>query len=387
MLDDAHLQISKRDKSLPVQQALCLSSLASIITRRHVCSVDCALQTLVFHWLKLHRWILYLKSDFVDQESIELPFRLLAKKSIIDFLGVCDDSFLRHMFDSIVASPGIVATLFSLWRLETHDQRFSLPVDPPSHPVFHTQATLDAWMCAFSLRERWDWSEILRPFGGEADALAATALDHLRQDVARMPINYDLVIWDIHLITTLSVNEVIRMPLLNQHSMTIFTNLINSMVDRYATTSQHALVAKCLSYGYWYIRAYVESTEGLPWVIQIVEAGLLSAVLSTEPWVKHLNGQESEDWEPLFLLLGHIIPKYSMYNSVLKPITKQLTAIDTDDLPGKLDKDGLLFQSWSMFQTVVRSRAALYDLVASNETHIETCQNAKVCLPRPSTRP
>lgn len=235
-------------------------------------------------------------------------------------------------------------------------------------------------MCTFSQRESWDWSEILCPFGGEADALAATTLDRLRQDAARIPVNYDLVIWDIHLITTLSVNELIRIPLLNQHSMVVLTNVINSMVGRYAIINQRPLVAKCISYGYWYIRAYVESTEGLPWVTQIVEAGLLSAMLSTEPWIRHLGGPDSEDWEPLFLLLELIIPQYSMYGSVLKPIIKRLTAIEAAGLPGKLDKDGLLFQSWTEFQTVVRNRAALYNLTVSNETYIESCQNAKVCL-------
>ena len=372
------------DNGLPVQQALCLDSVASIIPGRFVCSgPHSTLQTLALHWLELHRWILYLKSDFVDQESVDLSFRLLVKRCIANFLGICDDSFLLHMFDPIVASPGIVSTLFSLWRLETVDKRFSPSVDPSCLPIFHIPATLDSWMCAFSQRERWDWSEILRPFAGEADALAATALDHLRQDIARTPVDYDLIVWGIHLVTALSVNDAIRIPLLNQCSMTILTSVINSLVDHYAITNQHALVAKCISYGYWYIRAYVESTEGLPWVAQIVEAGLLSAMLSTEPWIKHLDGQDSEDWEPLFLLLGQIIPKYSVYGSVLKPMIRWLTAIDAGCLPGKLDKDGLLFQSWYLFQNVVRSRAALYNVSLSNETHIESCQNAKVCPPRP----
>lgn len=368
------------NRSIPVQQALCIASLASIIPGRYVSSeVDSTLQTLSLHWAGFHQWILYLKSDFVDQESVDLSFRLLAKRSIVDFLGICDDGFLRHTFDPIVAAPGIIATLFSLWRLETLDKRFSLSDDPSSHPMRYIPATLDSWMCTFSQRERWDWSEIMRPFGGEADALAATALYHLQQDFARTPINYDLIVWDIHLITALSVNDAIRIPLLNQQSMTILTSVINSMVDRYATTNRHTLVAKCLSYGYWYIRAYVESSDGLPWVTQIVEAGLLSAMLSTEPWIKHLGDQDSEDWEPLFLLLGQIIPKYSVYNSVLKPMIRRLTAIDACGLPGKLEKDGWLFQSWSLFENVVRSRAALYTTTLRNETHIESCQNTKVC--------
>lgn len=383
VLGDAHLEKSKMDKSLPVQQAVCLASLASVIPGRYVCSgPQNTLQTLALHWPKLHRWILYLKGDFVDQESVDLPFRLLAKRCIVEFLGICDDSFLHHMFDPIVASPGIVATLFSLWRLETVDKRFSLTDDPSSHPMLHIQATLDSWMCAFSQRERWDWSEILRPFGGEPDALAATALDHIRQDATRTPINYDLVVWDIHLITTLSVNDAIRIPLLNQGSMTLVTKVVGLMVDQYATTNRHTLVAKCISYGYWHIRAYVESTEGIPWITQVVEAGLLSAMLSTEPWIKHLNGQSSEDWEPLFLLLGQIIPKYSVYSSVLKPMIRRLTAIDAGCLPGKLVKDGFLFQAWFLFENVVRGRAALFNMSLSNETHIESCQNVKVCLSR-----
>ncbi|KAG6377145.1 hypothetical protein JVT61DRAFT_1197 [Boletus reticuloceps] len=379
VLDDAHLRTSMIDKSLPVQQALCLTSLASVIPRRYVCSgAHSTLQTLSLHWVELHRWILYLKNDFVDKENVDLAFRLLAKTAIVDFLGICDESFLQHMFDPIVASPDIIATLFSLWRMETLDKRFSLSVHPSTHPVFHIPATLDSWMCAFSQRERWDWSEILRPFGGEVDALAATALDHLRQDVARSPANYDLIVWDIHLITALSVNDAIRIPLLNQRSMAILATVINSLVDLYATTNQHLLVAKCISYGYWYIRAYVESTDGLPWVTQLVEAGLLSAMLSTEPWIKHLNGQHSEDWEPLFLLLGQIIPRYSVYSTVLKSMIKRLTTIDANDLPGKLEKDGLLFKSWTLFENLVRSRAALYSMSLSNETHIESCQNIKL---------
>ncbi|KAF8442850.1 hypothetical protein L210DRAFT_3502800 [Boletus edulis BED1] len=362
VLDDAHLRTSMIDKSLPVQQALCLTSLASLIPRRYVRSgAHSTLQTLSLHWVELHRWILYLKKDFVDNENVDLAFRLLAKTTIVDFLGICDESFLQHMFDPIVASPDIIATLFSLWRMETLDKRFSLSVDPSTHPVFHIPATLDSWMCAFSQRERWDWSEILRPFGGEVDALAATALDHLQQDVARSPANYDLIVWDIHLITALSVNDAIRIPLLNQRSMAILATVINSLVNLYTTTNQHIIVAKCISYGYWYIRAYVESTDGLPWVTQLVETGLLSAMLSTEPWIKHLNGQDSEDWEPLFLLLGQIIPRYSVYSTVLKSMIKRLTTIDANDLPGKLEKDEQPYINMSL----------------SNETHIESCQNIK----------
>ena len=198
-------------------------------------------------------------------------------------------------------------------------------------------------------------------------------MDRLRQDVAHTPINYNLLVWDIRLITTLSINDAIRMPLLHQHSLTLIASIVSSIVARYATTDQHSILAKCISFGYWYIRAYVESTEGLPWVEQTVDAGLLSAVISTEPWFEHLNGQYSEDWEPLFLYFVEIIPKYSLYSSVLKTMIKQLTAIDVD---------GLLFQGWSVFELIIRRRVVLYNSAAVNETHIESCQNAKVCPPR-----
>lgn len=382
VLDEAHLQSSKSGTVFPMQQALCLASLAPILVKGFVGSdtPNSNLTALTSHWTTLHSWILYLKNDFVDQENVDLPSRLDAWRCIADFLGICDDFFLHDLFETIVSSPGIVATLFSLWRLETRDKRFALSNNPSTHPMFHLPAILDSWMCAFSHRESWDWSQILLPFGGEPDDLATTALEHLRQDVARTPINFDLIIWDIHIITTLSVNDTIRMPLLKQQSMTLLAGVINTMAHQYhATSDQLTLVAKCISYAYWYIRAYAESTEGLPWIIQLVEAGLLSAMLSTERWIKHLSGEDSEDWEPLFLLLGQILPKYSLYSSVLRPMVKQLTAIDAGDLPGKLDKNGALFQVWSTFERVVRDRAGLYKSGIKNETHIESCQNTKVC--------
>ncbi|KAG9315729.1 hypothetical protein JVU11DRAFT_3376 [Chiua virens] len=383
VLDDAHLQTSKTDKSLPFQQVACLTSMATIVVKRYACpEVQDTLLTLAHHWPAFHQWILYLKSDFVDQESVDLEFRLQARRAIVDFLGICDDSLPDDTFDIIVSSPGIIATLFSLWHLETQDKRFSVSgdSDPSYHPTFQIPATLDSWMCAFSHRETWHWPEFLRAFGGDAGALATTALDHLRQDIACEPTNYDLIIWDIHLMTTLSINDSIRIPFLTHQSLTTLSTVVNSLVGRYATTDQHSLVAKCISYGYWYIRAYAESTEGLPWIIQIVEADLLPTLLSTEPWIKHLGGQDHEDWEPLFLLLGQIIPKYSVYNSVLKPMIKQLAVIDASGLAGKLDKNGLLFQCWTVFETIVRNRATLYNSALGNETHIESCQNEKVCL-------
>ncbi|KIJ17826.1 hypothetical protein PAXINDRAFT_167785 [Paxillus involutus ATCC 200175] len=386
VLDPIHLQRAKKNNvhkdpnTYPLQQALGLRSLASILPEWIARKAYAArtLSGLSDRWSPIHDWIIYLKTEYIDQESIDIGFRIVAKRCIVDFLGICRADSLGEMFNAVVTSPGIIAALFALWRLECQDRRFSPCLDdelPP--PIFNIPAILDSWMCTFAHHERWNWPEILRPFNGDGAALATTALDHLQHDIAQTSINYDRIIWDIHLMTTLSINDAIRIPLLNQRSMAILAGVITLMVDQHPTNKHRPLVAKCISYACWYIRAYMEATDGLPWVTQVVEAGILPAMLATEPWLKHLKDKNEEDWEPLFLLLGQMIPKYSIFRSALRPMIKSLRAIEATGLPAKLKTDGPLFKAWSMFEKVIRNRIGLFDRDEGNETHIESCQNAQ----------
>jgi hypothetical protein len=219
----------------------------------------------------------------------------------------------------------------------------------------------------------------MRSFNNDGARIAATALDHLEHDLAQQPIDYDLIIWDIHLLTSLSVNNTIRIPLLMQHSMQKTAGVIATMVSqRPHSTKQRHLVAKAISYSCWYIRAYVEDTDGLPWISEVLEAGLLPSLLAVEPWVRHLKDNNDEDWEPLWLLLSTIFPKYAIFRSVLKVMGRSIKALNAVKAVDRPKPDGPMHKYWTTLETLVMSRLNLLETDDVDEAHVDSCQSPKV---------
>jgi hypothetical protein len=341
------------------------------------------INTLTSRWLIIREWLLFLGTEYVGKESIDMSMRVLAKRAIVDFLGICRHDLLGDSLPIVLSSPGIVSLLFSLWDLETKDRHFSscMPDDnvPGPLPIIRTPAILDSWMCTFSEKETWNWHEIMRPFNNDGARVAVTALDHLEHDLAQQPIDYDLIIWDIHLITSLSVNNTIRIPLLMQHSMQKMVGVITTMVSQRAhCAKQRHLVAKTISFACWYIRAYVEDTDGLPWISEVLEAGLLPSLLAIEPWVRHLKDNNDEDWEPLWLLLAAILPKYAIFRSVLKVMGRSIKALNAVKAVDRPKPDGLMHKRWSTLETLVMARLSLLETDDVDEVHVDSCQSSKV---------
>ncbi|KAG1745860.1 uncharacterized protein EDB91DRAFT_127513 [Suillus paluster] len=384
VVDAVHLQQVKRGLiTEPAQQALALRGLASFMPFWLGRSVYTArmVNTLSTRWPIIREWLLFFGSDYVYKESVEKNMRILAKRAIVDFLGICRDDTLGDMLPTIISSPGIVSLLFGMWDLETRDRLFSTCVQddsvPGPPPMIRTSAILDSWMCTFSEKESWNWHEIMRPFNNDGARIAATALDHLEHDLAQHPIDYDLIIWDIHLLTSLSVNNSIRIPLLMQHSIQKAAGVITIMVSQRPPIKQRRLVAKAISYACWYIRAYVEETDGIPWICEVLEAGLLPSLLAVEPWLKQLKDDNNEDWEPLWLLLSNIFPKYAIFRSVLKVMGRSIKALNVSKPVDRLKTDSPLHKYWHTLEGFVMERLSLLETDDVDEAHVDSCQSSK----------
>lgn len=384
VLDAVHLQQVKRGLiSQPVLQALALRSLASFMPAwltRSLCSAR-LLNTLSDRWPIIREWLFFFETDYVYKESVDVNMRVLAKRAIVDFLALSRHAKLEDLHSTIISSPGVTSMMFGLWHLETENRLFSNYVQdndiPGPPPIFHISAVLDSCMCTFSQSENWNWLEIIRPFKNDMAKIAATALDHLEQDLTQNPIDYDLIIWDTHLITSLSINNSIRIPLLMQHSMQKVTGVITAMVSQRPHPSRCHLVAKAISYACWYLRAYVEDTDGTPWICEVVEAGLLPALLAVEPWLRHIEDDKQEDWEPLWLLLSDILPKYTVFRSVLKVMGRSVKAINTARMVDRLKTDGLLYKHWLVLEGLITFRLSLLEAGDVDEAHVDSCQSSK----------
>ncbi|KAI6042713.1 hypothetical protein EDC04DRAFT_2658077 [Pisolithus marmoratus] len=381
VFDSVHLQRAKeengKDHSVyPTLQVMTLRSLSCIVPEgalqdaqaEETCSV------LLNHWPSIREWIMYLKRDFVDRSCIDITFRVRTKRSIVDFIGLIQHTDLRSIVPIISLSPGVLDTLLSLWRLEVEDRHFSCCGDSKDEmpPVYCTPGILDCWQAMFVNTENWSWDDLIIPFNNDGALLASTALAHLRHDIAQIPMDYDRVICDIHLMTTFSIKESVCMPMLKQGSLLTVVSLIFSLVRSEHPPDASPLVAKALSYACWYIRSYVEVGDGLTWITQVIKARLMEALLLIEPWITFLP--DPDDWEPLHQLCGEIIPKYSLHRSVLELLAKTHKDIGAIGFPEKMEKDTPLWDAWMDFDGAVRSRLPL---LTKDDTINYSCQNMK----------
>ncbi|KAG1765298.1 hypothetical protein EV702DRAFT_1051055 [Suillus placidus] len=165
---------------------------------------------------------------------------------------------------------------------------------------------------------------------------------------------------------------------LMQHSMQKTAGIIATMVSqRPHSIKQRHLVAKAISYACWYIRAYVEDTDGLPWISEVLEAGLLPLLLAIEPWVRHLKDNNDEDWEPLWLLFSTIFPKYAIFRSVLKVMGRSIKALNAVKAVDRPKPGSTMHKHWSTLETLVMTRLNLLETDDANEAHVDSCQSSK----------
>jgi len=392
ILDEEHVDRAKENKANdpnanPLLQVLAFRSLPCIIDPwiREEQQEDHrkqAIRDFTSHWLAIHRWILYLKQEYVDNNSVDIAFRIAAKRSLVNIIGLASHKSLDHYLPVIFNSPLIVHIVFSLWRLEVQDRRFSyivvLPAGIGLTDIHSTPAILDRWQASFMGTPSWNWDEIIRcTFDNDATIIASTAIAQLRHDVEKLFRDYDRIIPDIHLMTVFSLRNDIRMSMLRHGSLLAIVGLMLSLVLAQHSPDIHPLVSKVLCYACWYVRAYVEVSDGLPWIAQVLEAGILKAIVLIEPYIKHMP--HPDDWDPLHELFREVIPRYTVYRSILTLIVKYTKEIEEAGWAEKYEEHSPMWYSWGIYDDQVQWKAPL--LKVEGGMHIHTCQNSKVfCL-------
>ena len=392
ILDDEHLDRAKKNKANdpnfnPLQQSTAFRSLSCIIIpwvleRQQEDHRKQTIRDFTSHWPTIHRWILYLKQEYVDNDGVDIAFRIAAKRSLVDIIGLTTHKSLDHYLPVVFNSPLIVHILFSLWRLEVQDRRFAsssvLPEGQGPIDIYFTPVILDRWQASFLGTPSWNWDELIpRTFDNDATIIASTAIAQLKHDVEKVPMNYDRIICDIHLMTVFSIRKDIRMSMLRHGSLLAIVGLMLSLALKQHPPHIHPLISKALCYGCWYVRSYVEVADGLPWIAQVLEAGILKAMVLIVPYMKHMA--HPDDWDPLHELFREVIPRYTVYRSILTLIVKHTKEIEEAGWAEKYEEESPMWYSWGIYDNQVQWKAPL--LRAEGGMHLHTCQNTKVfCL-------
>ena len=392
IVDNEHIDRFKEIKAndpnaKPFQQVMALRSLSCIVARwlSEQVMKNCSRQTIsdfVTRWPTIHTWILHLKEEYVDNCSVDIEFRIATKRSLVDFIGLASHTSLAHFLPTAFHSPLISHTLFSLWRLEMQDRRFYCPTNCPGElglpDIYTTPGILDCCQARLVFGQEWNWDEIIRQsFDNDGKIMGLVALSQLRSDMELFPMNYDRIISDLHLLTLFSLKMDVRMAILRHGSMPTVVGLMSFLVNAEHPPNVHPLVAKALSFATWYIRAYVEDTDALPWITQVLEAGILKAMVLIEPYIQHLP---SSEWQFLHELFREVIPRYTVYQSILKLLVKYVKEIEEAGWAKKFEKENSpISNAWGILNIEVESKQPL--LGATPGLNLNTCQNIKVtCL-------
>jgi hypothetical protein len=73
-----------------------------------------------------------------------------------------------------------------------------------------------------------------------------------------------------------------------------------------------------------YLGYALEQTNGSTWVVQTLDAQFLSAILQSDPWIPHMNPGLVKHF---LLPLTTILPKYLMYTSVLRAVSRAMRKV------------------------------------------------------------
>jgi len=125
--------------------------------------------------------------------------------------------------------------------------------------------------------EKHELEQFLAPMNGDMKSPASTALKHFHHAFYRKRPNLDCVIWNIHIMTVLS--DSVRNAFLAQNSIAAVTKVLVAMTAESPSPATTFLKAKAIRFLFWNLMPLVQSTDGVTWIIQALEAKPIFALL------------------------------------------------------------------------------------------------------------
>ncbi|KAG6376842.1 hypothetical protein JVT61DRAFT_864 [Boletus reticuloceps] len=324
------------------------------------------------HWPDIRRWVLFLYRDVIIQEDIDIDMRYTCKTAVLEFLGLVRDRLLMSWSKSIPTDREIMKMICDLWFIETRDPRFS-SWSPGANSQRESAVFNSCFLIAHEVGTSIDWGNLLSLFQGEPEVIATVSLCHLDREIShRNELDLSCIAWDLHIITVLSLRENIRLALMRQGTIKAASEILALVVDREWKGDMRVLATRCMINAIVLLRSRIEEMDALPFLTQALERGLVASLLKCEVLLAFTE-QPLAPREPI-ILLGDILPGYSVYRSILHQLALAVDLAIAQKLDTKLFKGGELYKAWKRLKDIVDQRRVLVRRDLANG-HIQTCQN------------
>jgi hypothetical protein len=331
---------------------------------------------LLSHWGDIRRWIIYMYSSCIKDESLDIENRLACKLAVVTFLALTRDRLLSSWSKKVVADTRIMPLIFDLWKLETSDPRFS-SYTGRSHADRESVILNSCFLMAHESNTPINWDYALRPFDGQPSYVARTALSHLSQEMERRNLDPECIAWDVHIITAISFRSDMRESLFHLGVITTLTKVILLIVGRSFCSSDRTFAARCISNASVFLRNRMRDTDGVPWVSEALRAGVIMGLVKCQRFIPFMDDDRAR--EAPVDVLHSVLPAYTAYRSLLLPIAKAVDEVKALGLEKTLDQRGNLYAGWQCLHDMV-ARRRLLKYGEPNQVHIQTCNNDNVCL-------
>jgi hypothetical protein len=306
----------------------------------------------------------------VNAEGCRFANRLIV--DVCRVLGLDNITMLQ-----MITTPGFSSVVLEIWSMEVEHSDYQPWHDEDGSSM---SGFLDRMLIFINNQDdKHMLEQFLAPTNADMKFLASTALKHHRHSFYQTQPDWDCVIWNTHIITVLSgIHDPLRHAFLAQHSIPAITKLLVTLTAETPLSATALLKGKVISYSLWNLIQSVDTTDGVTWVIQALEAKLMLALVRCECWLPFLHDDPEDFFYPF---LNKILPNYSAYRSVLCIIDKYMGKIQQLGLDAGKSQDTPLWKAWNCFVELVESRMEVLQLAPGGllRAH-ERCQNAAVSL-------
>lgn len=315
-------------------------------------------------------FVLFLTAQYTQ---ISAKTRLIIKGHVVALFRIL--GYDKNVVRKMIITPGVNSFVLKIWAMEVEI--------PDYHPddgeyCFTITGFLDLVFGALA-DDKDGLGQFLVPMNGDMKYLASIALKHVQHSFRRAQSDMDSIIWSIHIITVLSyICDPIRNAFLAHHSIPAVTKIVVAMTADTPPLDKASasLKAGAISYGFWNLILLIQSSEGVTWVIQALEAKLLFALAQCEVWVPYMTDDPNQF---LYPLLDKVLPNYTAYRSVLYVMEKSLTKIQQLGLDARKSENVPLWRAWNKFAELAESRMEVLQTASGGllQAH-ERCHNATV---------
>lgn len=217
---------------------------------------------------------------------------------------------------------------------------------------------------------------VIKAAGGTVGDVASIALKHVNASLNASELNERLFVADMFILAGLShENPSVTNAFLSRNSIFVITTCLT----RLTTTPKPKNMSKmdsddmreCLNVCYHYLEDYIRSTDGVTWVKQAIDSGLLQAMVKSEEWLANEAPPNNHRIE----IVKVILPGYLVYSSILTAVGKALRKIQLN----KMARRSPFFVAWFRFTTLAAERLAIKKKMDDTKiTWHSTCDNMKV---------